>query len=74
MTQKQTILEHLKQHGSITDLEAYKKYAIRRLGARIYDLRDEGYKITSKDTVKKNRFGKKTRFATYVLEEVPQNG
>ena len=68
MSQKQTILEHLKQHGSITDLEAYRKYAIRRLGARIYDLRDEGYKITSKDTVKKNRFGKTTRFATYVLE------
>lgn len=68
MTQKQTILEHLKQHGSITDLEAYRKYAIRRLGARIYDLRDEGYKITTEDTVKKNRFGKKTRFATYILE------
>ena len=69
MTQKETILEHLKEHGNITDLVAYRKYAIRRLGARIWDLRREGYKITSKDTVKKNRFGKQTRFSTYILEQ-----
>ena len=68
MSQKQMILEHLKEHGSITDLVAYRKYAIRRLGARIWDLRSEGYIITSKETKKKNRFGKETRFATYILE------
>ena len=69
MTQKEQILEHLKEHGTITDLEAYKKYAIRRLGARIWDLRSEGYRITSKSTKKKNRFGQMTTFATYCLEE-----
>ena len=69
MTQKETILEHLKEHGNITDLVAYKKYAIRRLGARIWDLRREGYKITSKNTFKKNRFGKQTHFSTYILEQ-----
>ena len=69
MTQKEEILNHLKEHGSITDLVAYRKYAIRRLGARIWDLRHDGHKITSQDTVKKNRFGKKTRFTTYIYEE-----
>ena len=69
MTQKETVLEHLKKHGTITDLEAYRDYAIRRLGARIWDLRDEGYKIISKDTRELNRFGKMVRFSTYILVE-----
>ena len=68
MTQKEEVLTHLKEHGSITDLEAYKKYAIRRLAALVCILRREGHRITTKDTEKKNRFGKKTRFATYILE------
>ena len=67
MTQKEEVLEHLKEHGSITDLEAYGKYAIRRLAAHICILRREGYNISTIDTEGKNRFGKKTRFATYIL-------
>lgn len=69
MTQKETILFHLQQHGSITDLEAYRDYAIRRLGARIWDLRKEGHKIVSKNTKAKNRFDEETHFATYYLED-----
>lgn len=69
MTQKETILYHLQIHGSITDLEAYNNYAIRRLGARIWDLRNEGHKIKSENTKAKNRFGKITSFATYYLED-----
>lgn len=68
MTQKEKILNHLKEHGRITDLEAYRMYAIRRLGARIYDLRADGYTITSETTKAKNRFGQITRFSTYILK------
>lgn len=68
MTQKDLILQHLQLHGKITDLEAYKLYAIRRLGARIWDLRADGYKIITKNTKEKNRFGQQTMFATYVME------
>jgi len=68
MTQKEKILEHLKKHGSITDLDAYRMYAIRRLGARIWDLRSEGFVITSKQTKGKNRFGQTTHFTTYTME------
>ena len=67
MTQKEKILEHLKKHGSITDLDAYRMYAIRRLGARIWDLRSEGFVITSKQTKAKNRFGQTTHFTTYIF-------
>ena len=68
MSQKEKVLQHLQIHGKITDLEAYKLYAIRRLGARIWDLRADGYKITTKNTHEKNRFGEYTWFATYVME------
>lgn len=68
MTQKDLILQHLQEHGKITDLEAYKLYAIRRLGARIWDLRADGHKIRTKNTKEKNRFGQETHFATYILE------
>lgn len=68
MTQKELVLNHLQLHGKITDLEAYKLYAIRRLGARIWDLRADGYKIRTQNTKEKNRFGQQTMFATYVME------
>lgn len=68
MTQKEQILDHLQRHGKITDLEAYRDYAIRRPAARICDLRKDGYKIRTENTKAKNRFGQQTMFATYVLE------
>ena len=68
MTQKEKILAHLQKHGSITDLDAYRLYAIRRLGARIYDLRADGFKIRSQDPKGKNRFGQFTHFTTYIFE------
>lgn len=36
MTQTERIIKHLKEHGSITPLEAIKEYGITRLGARIW--------------------------------------
>ena len=73
MTQKEEVLQHLIEKGSITDLEAYGNYAIRRLAAHICILRREGHKITTINTEAVNRFGKKTRFATYKLRETAGN-
>lgn len=56
------ILNHLKQGKSITPIEALNKYGCFRLGARIADLRKEGYNI--KTNIK--RVGRK-RFAEYSL-------
>lgn len=38
------VLRHLVTHGYITDLVA-RNYGIRRLAARIYELRDQGVMI-----------------------------
>lgn len=45
LSQNKIILGHLQRHGSITSLEAFKKYEITRISARIYDLRKKGYDI-----------------------------
>lgn len=49
MTDNEFVLAHLQKWGSITPKEAYARYGIMRLGARIWDLRHKyGYDIESK--------------------------
>ncbi len=64
--QKQIILEHLKQYGDITTLDAYNKYKIVRLGSVIHLLRKEGYKII---TCMEHNKDKSKRFARYFLKD-----
>jgi len=44
-TQSKQILEYLTTHNSITPLEALNLFGCFRLGARIWDLKREGYNI-----------------------------
>ncbi len=64
MTQKQMILNHMKEHGAITPLEALQRYGCFRLGARIADLKADGVQIQT-EMVKEN--GK--RFARYGIKQ-----
>lgn len=60
MTQKEKILKRLKSHGSINNFWAIQNY-ILRLGARIYDLKREGYKFityTGKDIKRSKKLWK----------------
>ena len=66
-SQKKVILEHLKSGKEITQLEATKKYGILRLGAIIYDLRKEGYKISTRTVHDGNRYGNLSNFGVYKL-------
>ena len=68
MTQREMILKHLKRYGKITDVQAFNNFGIRRLGARVFELREQGYPILTKMTTKPNRYGKNVSFATYILE------
>ena len=69
MTQRERILRHLKHYGSITQLEAMREYGIMRLGARIYDLRRDGYVIIKTTETTRNRYGEACSYARYRLEE-----
>ena len=69
MTQDELIKNHLKEHGSITSMEAFELYGCTRLSARIWNLRHKykGLKIVGESTKSKNRYGKNVHFSTYRL-------
>lgn len=56
--QKEQILEHIEKYGSITPLEAQKLYGCMRLGARIWDLRKDGFEIVREIVEVETRSGK----------------
>jgi MOSC domain-containing protein YiiM len=63
MTQTEQVLDYLRRHRSITPMEALRKIGAMRLGARIYDLRRAGHRISTQlVTVKPG-----TRVARYTL-------
>ena len=47
VSQHDIIIRHLAKYGSITQLEALAKYSIMRLAARITELKNKGYNISS---------------------------
>lgn len=69
LTQCQRIIRHLQEIGPIDDLTAYSEYGIRRLAARIHDLKVQGYDIETETHKGKNRYGEPTNFAVYKLKE-----
>jgi len=64
MTQNKQVLLWLQKYGTITDIEAYKKFRIRRLSARIYDLKKQGYNIMTEIKSRKED-GKTYTYAVY---------
>lgn len=54
------IYEYMKDHGSITSLEAFREIGCTRLSARIRDLKDRGIKIDSVKVEVPTRDGKTT--------------
>ena len=67
MTQTERILRHLQDYGEIDPMEAIRSYGIMRLGARIWDLKRDGYPIETKIKTGKNRHGEDTHWAVYKL-------
>jgi hypothetical protein len=68
-TQKDRILRHLKDYGSITSLEAITEYGILRLASRINDLRRMGIPIVSETKSGKNRYEETIHYSVYKLAE-----
>ena len=47
MTQREAIFLYIKEHGTITPMEALMHIGCFRLSARIRELREEGHDITT---------------------------
>ena len=63
------ILNHLKEYGSITSLEAIELYGATRLAAIIFTLRKRGFNIETMDIPFTDRFGVKSHYGKYILNE-----
>jgi hypothetical protein len=59
----------MRDHGSITSIQAITEYGILRLASRITDLKRQGYRIESELRKGKNRFGDTTHYCVYSLVE-----
>lgn len=64
-SQNQLILNHLRERGPITSIDAFRKYKITRLSGRIFDLRKQGHDIRT--LYEYTEHG--TRYGIYVLKE-----
>ena len=69
MKQTERILQYMRDFGSITQLEAIRDISCMRLGARIFDLKREGYAIKKEMETSKNQYGEDTSYARYRLVE-----
>lgn len=62
-TQRQQILDYLKQGYALTPLEALNKFGCFRLAAVVFVLKKEGHNITTETVTKNDK-----KFASYYLE------
>ena len=67
VTQRDRVLQYIKDSGSITSWEAYSELGITQLGARIFELKDRGYNFEKERVNTKNRYGDQTHFDRYKL-------
>lgn len=69
-TQKDRIINYIREFGSISSWEAYSDLGITQLGARIDQLKKEGFKFRTEWESNTNRFGEKTEYKRYYLVDI----
>lgn len=67
-TQNFMLLKYLKEHGSITPIDAWFDLGIYRTSARIHDLREKGVNIRTVIIEKTTPEGDTKRYAKYIYE------
>lgn len=73
MTQKDRIINYIREFGSISSWEAYSDLGITQLGARIDQLKKEGFEFRTEWESNTNRFGEKTEYKRYYLADIIAN-
>ena len=64
---KPRIIDYMKSHKGITSMDAFTDLGITRLSARIKELRDLGYDISTIMVDGTNRYGEPVRYGLYRL-------
>lgn len=69
VTQCDKILAYIREHGSITPLDALREFGCMRLASRMSDLKVRGYNVKSKMETSKNKKGEPVSYARYTICE-----
>ena len=69
MNKTMAVLEHMREHGSITQMEATELFGATRLGAIVFNLRKRGHDIETVTVGMTDRYGHAVNYARYVLHE-----
>ena len=67
ITQKQRILDYVKEFGSISRRESFIDLGIVELSSRIGELEAMGYRFDRKTETSKNRYGEDVCYTRYTL-------
>lgn len=67
MTKKEKVLKHLQTYGTITSWQAFQEYGATRLSGIIFELRKEGYTISTNESSGVDCCGNRSNYATYKL-------
>lgn len=70
LTQKDRIINYIREFGSITSKEAYNDLGITQLGARIDGLERDGFAFIKEWETGKNRFGEEVTYKRYYLADM----
>lgn len=70
ISQKQRIVNYIREFESISSWEAYSDLGITQLGARIDQLKKEGYEVRTKWESSTNRYGEKVDYKRYYLADM----
>ncbi len=66
-TQRERIMQYMRDFGSITPMDAFRDLGITKLSTRIGELEREGHMIRHQEERCKNRYGGNTWYMRYSL-------
>lgn len=69
ITQRDRVLQYIKENGSITAYDAFKQIGCTQVATRIKELKGMGYKFRKERVYKKNQYGDPTHYDKYFLVE-----
>lgn len=69
MTQVEAIIKFIREHGSITPMDAFGQLGITKLATRVSEMIRDGYPVQKIREEGVNRYGEKTHYMRYWMED-----
>lgn len=69
VTQRERVLQYIREHGFITSMDAFNKLGCTQVATRILELKGMGYRFRKERIYTKNMYGDDTHYDKYFLIE-----